>query len=216
MMGAPPTLAEERSAAKLGYASVAGLDEVGRGALAGPVMAAAVVLPGNARFRWLQWVRDSKLLTGKQREKLAPLICGGAVTSCVAQASVAEIEQQGILKATRLAMARALDGLSSRPDFLLVDGMTLPQIGLPQKGIIRGDKLCTSIACASIIAKVARDRAMVDLDVAYPGYGLASHKGYGTEEHMRALRSLGPSPIHRRSFAPVSRVLFGLEQPPRT
>lgn len=211
MMGAPPTFAEERAAVKQGYGVVAGLDEVGRGALAGPVAAAAVVLPRNPRFRWLNWVRDSKLLTEKQREELVPLIYRNAVAACVAQASVGEIEEKGILKATRLAMKRAIEGLAASPDFLLVDGMTLPQIELPQKGIVRGDKLCMSIACASIIAKVSRDHLMLELDGKYPGYGLAGHKGYGTEEHMEALHRLGASPIHRRSFAPVSRVLMGLE-----
>ncbi|MBI2858945.1 MAG: ribonuclease HII [Chloroflexi bacterium] len=216
MIGIAPTMAEERQAYKAGFAAVAGLDEVGRGSLAGPVAAAAVILPPKARFRWLKKVRDSKLLTAKQREELVPLIYQGCLDACVGQASVEEIESNGIVKASRMAMMRALDGLSSQPDFLLVDGMKLPLVAISQKGIVRGDKLCTSIACASIIAKVQRDHAMQELDAVYPGYGFANHKGYGTEEHLEALRRLGPSAIHRRSFQPVSEVLFGLEQPPRT
>ena len=212
MIGAPPTLVEEHRLLEQGYSIVAGLDEVGRGALAGPVAAAAVILPSGAAFTWLERVRDSKLLTEKQRTVLAPWIYRDSVSACVALASVEEIEEKGILKATRLAMKRAVDGLESRPQFLLIDALRLPQVKLPQKGIIRGDRLCVSIACASIIAKVARDRLMVELDGRFPGYGLARHKGYGTGEHMDSLRSLGASPIHRRSFAPVYRVLFGLEQ----
>ncbi len=211
MIGIAPTLAEERVAFRQGFAVVAGLDEVGRGALAGPVAAAAVVLPRNPRFRWLKKVRDSKLLTEKQREELVPLIYRDSVAACVAQASVEEIESSDIVKASRLAMRRALEGLNCRPEFLLVDGMRLPLVEIPSKGIIRGDKLCVSIACASIIAKVARDHVMLELDALYPGYGLANHKGYGTEEHLNGLRKLGASPIHRRSFQPVSKVLFGLE-----
>ena len=212
MMGVPPTLVEEHRLLEQGYSIVAGLDEVGRGALAGPVAAAAVILPSGAAFTWLEQVRDSKLLTGKQRTALASLIYRDSVSACVALASVEEIEERGILRATRLAMKRAVEGLDSRPQFLLIDALKLPQVKLPQKGIIRGDRLCVSIACASIIAKVARDGLMIELDGRFPGYGLARHKGYGTGEHMDSLRLLGASPIHRRSFAPVSRVLFGLEQ----
>ncbi|MDO8472369.1 MAG: ribonuclease HII [Dehalococcoidia bacterium] len=207
MMGSLPTFAEERAAHNLGYSLVAGLDEVGRGALAGPVFAAAVILPRRARFSWLKKVRDSKLLTPKQREELAPLIYRDAVAACVAQSSVEEIEERNILQATWLAMGRALEGLGRQPEFLLVDGMKLPRVTLPQKGIIAGDKLSFSIACASIVAKVARDHVMRELDGRYPGYGMARHKGYGTQEHMDSLRKLGASPIHRRSFAPVSMVL---------
>lgn len=211
MMGSPPSFVEERAAYRLGYSLVAGLDEVGRGALAGPVFAAAVILPQKPRFAWLKNVRDSKMLTPKQREELSPLIHRHAVAACVAQSSVEEIEQRNILQATRLAMVRALKGLARQPEFILVDGMKLPQASLPQKGIIDGDRLCLSIACASIIAKVARDRLMTELDGEYPGYGMARHKGYGTEEHLTCLRRLGACPIHRRSFAPVSLVLMGLD-----
>ncbi len=211
MMGSPPTYVEERAAYRLGYSLVAGLDEVGRGALAGPVFAAAVILPQKARFSWLKSVRDSKLLTPKQREELSPLIHQHAVATSVAQSSVEEIEERNILQATRLAMARAVKGLAHQPGFLLIDGMRLPHVTLPQKGIIGGDRLCLSIACASIIAKVARDHIMAELDGKYPGYGMARHKGYGTREHITCLRRLGACPIHRRTFAPVSLVLMGLD-----
>ncbi|MEW6034734.1 MAG: ribonuclease HII [Chloroflexota bacterium] len=204
--GLPPTLEEERGLLAQGYSLVAGVDEVGRGALAGPVAAAAVVLPLERDLPWFRGVRDSKLLTPKQREDLFPLILEQAVSVGVALVPVEDIDGRGILRATRLAMRLALERMSLSPQFLLIDGMRLPQVRLPQKGIVRGDRLCLSIACASIVAKVTRDRVMVELDGQYPGYGLAAHKGYGTREHLSCLQSLGASPIHRRSFAPVRRL----------
>ncbi|MBI2857321.1 MAG: ribonuclease HII [Chloroflexi bacterium] len=198
-----PTLEEERRLHAEGHKLIAGLDEVGRGALAGPVAAAAVVLRPDAEPPWLVRVRDSKLLTAKQREDLFPLICREALAVSVGVVSPADIDLRGILRATRLAMRQAVEGLSIVPQFLLIDGVRVPQFKLPQKAIVRGDKLCVSIACASIVAKVTRDKVMVDLERRYPGYGFADHKGYGTVAHVAALKALGASPVHRRSFRPV-------------
>ncbi|MBI4266959.1 MAG: ribonuclease HII [Chloroflexi bacterium] len=198
-----PSFAEEKSLLGRGYRLIAGIDEVGRGALAGPVMAAAVVLPGAIKARWLREVRDSKQLTPPRREYLAEQIRWLAVAIGIGEASREVIDSQGIAKATRLAMKSAVEKLSPAPDYLLIDYFQLPEVALPQKGVPEGDTLCLSIACASIVAKVARDHKMIELDKVYPGYGLAEHKGYGTEAHLACLRRLGPCPIHRRSFQPV-------------
>ena len=198
-----PTFATESSLVEQGYQLVAGIDEVGRGALAGPVMAAAVILPGHIDPSWLSLVRDSKQLTPHRREALFSPIQEVAVAIGIGMVPAEEIDTHGILKATRLAMEQAASGLSCSPDFLLIDGIGLLDLSLPQRKVIGGDGLCLSIACASIIAKVTRDRLMVELDRAYPGYGLARHKGYGTKEHLARLGQFGPSPIHRRSFAPM-------------
>lgn len=201
--GLPPTLEEELKLWEQGFSLVAGIDEVGRGALAGPVGAAAVVLPAGIDLPWLGRVRDSKLLTPKEREQMAVFIEKHAVAAAVALVPADAIDAQGILPATRLAMARALEGLPERPEFLLIDGIHLPRVNLPQKAIIHGDRLCSSIACASILAKVTRDRLMSQLDIRYPGYGMAQHKGYGTVEHVAQIQARGPCPEHRRSFEPV-------------
>lgn len=193
----------EKSLAEQGYQLVAGIDEVGRGALAGPVVAAAVVLPCDPDSPWLSLVRDSKQLTPRRREALFPRIQEVAVAIGIGMVPAEEIDIHGIFKATRLAMEQAASRLSCSPHFLLIDGMSLPGLPLLQKKVIGGDGLCLSIACASIIAKVTRDRLMVEFDGLYPGYGLAKHKGYGTREHLSNLRQLGPSPIHRHSFTPV-------------
>ncbi|MBI2854814.1 MAG: ribonuclease HII [Chloroflexi bacterium] len=206
--GSPPTALEERQLLAEGYRLIAGIDEVGRGSLAGPVAAAAVILPPGSDFSWSSLVRDSKLLTPKQREDVSPLICRDALAVGLAMVSSEDIDKMGILEATRRAMHQAVAQLSPRPHFLLIDGMRVPQIDMPQKGIIGGDRLCLSIACASIVAKVARDHLMVTLDEKYPGYGLARHKGYGTVDHLECLHKLGPSPIHRQSFAPVRAALI--------
>lgn len=198
-----PTFEEEAMLQARGYRFVAGVDEVGRGALAGPVMAAAVVLPLDADFPWLKLVRDSKQLSPRQREKVFDLVQRAGVPFGLGSVPHATIDEVGIVQATRMAMAQAVEALPSQPDFLLIDALTLPTMDLPQKGIIRGDQLSFSIACASIMAKVTRDRQMTELDSVYPGYGLARHKGYGTRQHLQCLGKLGPCAIHRRSFAPV-------------
>jgi len=202
-----PSFAEERSLEAQGYQLIAGIDEVGRGALAGPVVAAAVILPCGIDAPWLDQVKDSKLLSPAKRELLFHKIHQIAISIGISLAPPEVIDAQGIIKATRLAMKLAIDRLSPPPESLLIDYMRLPEVPLPQKGITNGDKLCFSIACASIIAKVARDRLMIELDKIYPGYGLAQHKGYGTEKHLSCLRQLGPSPIHRQSFKPVRDII---------
>ncbi len=192
-----------------GYRAVAGLDEAGRGAWAGPVVAAAVILPVG-RFdlaRALEGVNDSKQLTPAQREAVVARILRVAVAAAVGQATHVEIDEQGIVPATRLAMQRALEALPTAPDALLTDAMTLPQVRLPVTRLIRGDQRALSVAAASILAKVARDRLMDALDALYPEYGFGEHKGYGTALHRELLRTFGVSPLHRRSFAPIRAFL---------
>ena len=178
---------------------VAGVDEVGRGPLAGAVFAAAVILNPLSTIEGL---RDSKILTAKKRAALDLEIRSKAVAFCVAEASVEEIDRLNILWASMLAMERAVAGLSIQPDSALVDGNRVPSLSCPAQYVIGGDDKITAIAAASIIAKVARDRAMEALDDQYPEYGFAGHKGYPTGHHLAALRRLGPTPIHRMSFAP--------------
>ena len=202
-----PTFAEEKLFEAQGYQRIAGVDEAGRGALAGPVVAAAVILPCPIEASWLSQIKDSKQLTPPRRELLFHNIHEVAIAIGIGVAHHEVIDAQGIIRATRLAMKLAIDQLSPPPESLLIDYMPLPDVNLPQKGIKNGDSLCISIACASIIAKVARDRLMVELDHIYPGYGLARHKGYGTKEHLGCLRRLGPSPIHRQSFQPVKAII---------
>ncbi|MFC1918562.1 ribonuclease HII [Chloroflexota bacterium] len=202
-----PSFAEERTLEAQGYRYIAGVDEVGRGALSGPVVAAAVILPCRIDVPWLSLVRDSKQLTPVRRELLFGHIHKEAVAIGVGQASCGIIDTRGIIEATRLAMKLAIDQLVPPSDYLLVDYMSLPEVPLPQKGIKNGDSLCFSIACASIIAKVTRDRLMMEFDRTYPGYEMARHKGYGTREHLTCLHRLGPSPIHRQSFKPVRGVM---------
>jgi len=202
-----PSFAEEKILEAQGYRLIAGIDEVGRGALAGPVVAAAVILPCGINTPWLDQVRDSKLLSPAKRELLFHNIHQIAISIGISLAPPEIIDTQGIITATRLAMKLAIEQLSPPPESLLIDYMRLPEVPLPQKGITNGDRLCFSIACASIIAKVARDRLMIELDRTYPGYGLAQHKGYGTEKHLSCLRQLGPCPIHRQSFKPVRDII---------
>jgi ribonuclease HII len=199
----PPSLNEENGLSARGYRLIAGVDEAGRGALAGPVVAAAVILPQSASFPWLKSVRDSKEVPPAKREFLFDLIKQEAVSVSVGIIAPQTIDVIGILNATKIAMCHAVEQLACPPDFLLIDFLRLPQLRISQKPIVHGDKLCLSIACASIIAKVTRDRIMVELDQLHPGYGLAHHKGYGTRLHVSCLRQHGPSPIHRHSFAPV-------------
>ncbi len=203
-----PSFVEEEKLAAQGYRFTAGIDEVGRGALAGPVVAAAVILPCRLKAPWLNQVRDSKLLTPDKREYLFGHIHEIAVSVSVGIISHQIIDTRNILRATHLAMMQAISQLSPEPDSLLIDYLRLPDVSLHQKGIVNGDGLCFSIACASIIAKVTRDRLMKEMDTVYPGYGLAKHKGYWTEEHVANLNRLGPSPIHRRSFHPVKGMLL--------
>jgi ribonuclease HII len=205
-----PSFAEEEMFMAQGYQRIAGIDEVGRGALAGPVVAAAVILPRHIEAPWFAEVKDSKQLTPARRELLFHRIHEVAISIGIGLTPHNLIDTQGIVRATRLAMRMAVEQLSPPAESLLIDYMRLPEVRLPQKGIVDGDNLCFSIACASIIAKVARDRLMVGFDKDYPGYGLARHKGYGTREHLECLIRLGPCPIHRQSFKPVRELIGGL------
>ena len=200
-----PSLDEEESLIKQGFTLIAGIDEAGRGALAGPVVAAAVIMPHPLNTPWQEKVRDSKLLSPTAREYLFQHIQDKAITAAVGIIHHDLIDTHNIVRATEMAMREAIARLVPAPQSLLIDHLRLSGITLPQKGITNGDRLCFSIACASIIAKVTRDHYMAELDEDYPGYGLARHKGYGTREHLICLREKGPSPIHRRSFAPVRR-----------
>jgi ribonuclease HII len=209
----PLGLIEEQTYSR-GFKCIAGLDEVGRGPLAGPVVAAAVVLPRGFSH---PDVKDSKLLTASQRERLVPVIEQSAVAWGLGVVDVEEIDRINILKASLLAMGKALRVLQATPDCLLIDGkQKIPgeffrpkktsRLRPKQRTIIKGDQLCFSIAAASILAKVARDAMMVELDKSYPEYGFASHKGYTCVAHLEALRRFGPSPVHRKSFKPVRDV----------
>ncbi|MFZ9584830.1 MAG: ribonuclease HII [Pseudohongiellaceae bacterium] len=183
---------------------IAGVDEAGRGPLAGTVVAAAVVLDPE---RPIAGLADSKRLSEQQRAALFPVIVAEALAYAVAQASVDEIDRLNILQATLLAMTRAVAALPLQPDFVYVDGNRCPAWRHRSQAVVKGDGRVASVAAASILAKVTRDRELVLLDAQYPGYGFAQHKGYPTESHLQALRVLGPSPAHRRSFAPVAAVL---------
>jgi ribonuclease HII len=208
-----PSYEFERQLALRGFVAIAGLDEVGRGTLAGPVVAAAVVLPPPERVlkgakSWPVFIRDSKQLSAGQREEGYEWLVENCVSYGTGACGPDEIDRIGIVAATRLAMARALDLLEPQPDHLLIDALELPSVSLPQTPIIKGDAVCLSIASASIIAKVTRDRLMETVfEPEFPGYGFGAHKGYGTAEHMDALRRLGPCPIHRMTFAPVRDLL---------
>ncbi len=181
-------------------ALVCGVDEAGRGPLAGAVFAAAVILDPA---RPIEGLADSKTLSAKRREQLAAQIYAQAIASCVAVASVGEIDRLNILRASLLAMKRAVEGLSVVPQEMLVDGLYLPEVNLPGCACVAGDRLHAEISAASILAKTARDAEMLRMDLLYPNYGFGKHKGYGTREHLDILQRIGPCPIHRRSFAPV-------------
>ncbi len=200
-----PGLEFEKILWEAGLSNVAGLDEAGRGAWAGPVAAAAVILPCNQPdlLRALHGVRDSKQMTPRQRSHWAAIIRSESAASGVGLASQEEIDREGILRATRLAMERALDALNLRPDYLLLDALLLRSCEIGQTALIRGDCLSLSIAAASILAKTSRDQIMAAMDTDFPGYGFARHKGYGTLAHHQALREIGVSEIHRLSFKPV-------------
>ena len=180
-----------------GFSVVCGVDEAGRGPLCGPVVAAACILPDGL---YIEGLNDSKKLTEKKREKLFDVIKESAIAYCIAEASVEEINELNILEADLLAMRRAIDGLSVKPDLALIDGNIARDFQIPAVPVIKGDATSMNIAAASILAKVTRDRMCIDLDRDYPEYGIAKHKGYGTKDHMNALRTYGPSPIHRKQF----------------
>ncbi|OGO43110.1 MAG: ribonuclease HII [Chloroflexi bacterium RBG_16_58_8] len=201
-----PSFAEEKLLRAQGYRFIAGVDEVGRGALMGPVVAAAVILPESIKVKWRSRVRDSKQLRPDEREYLYGCIRGVAVSVGTGMSSNEVIDNIGIARATRLAMTEAVGKLTPGPEYLLIDFVKLTEVDLPQKGIIDGDRLVFSIASASIIAKVTRDHIVVEMDAEYPGYGFAVNKGYGTREHLECLRRNGPCPLHRRSFGPVKEM----------
>lgn len=206
-----PDWSFELEAEASGYLRIAGVDEAGRGPLAGPVVAGAVVLPRDANF--LSGLNDSKKLTEKKREALYE-----ALASCpevdwsVGIVTAEEIDHLNILKATHLAMARAVSGLKDKADFCLVDGLPVKGLPVNHRAIVKGDARSLSIAAASIFAKVTRDRMMIEAHALYPQYEFSKHKGYGTKSHMDALRKYGPCPLHRRSFAPIAQMelpIFG-------
>ena len=189
----------ERMASAMGYQVVAGVDEVGMGPLAGPVVGGAVVLPIGIRIPGLD---DSKLLNAEQRERLDRSIRRRAMAVSVCAVDHAQVDSLGLLRARHLATAGAVAGLKLRAEYLLVDAWDVPDAMIAQMAVVRGDRICASIMAASIVAKVARDRAMIEYDKLYPGYGFAGHKGYATPAHRAAIQRLGPSPIHRTSWAP--------------
>jgi ribonuclease HII len=201
LIPASPDLSFELPLWSAGLKLVAGLDEAGRGALAGPVAAGAVILPARLDIlSALDGVRDSKQMTPAQRRFWTERLRSGVLCYAVGFASHQEIDACGIVPATRLAMQRALNQLSLAPHHLLLDFLALPDLSIPQTSLLKGDRRSLSIAAASVLAKVARDELMCQLEAQYPGYGFAVNKGYGTLAHRRALKTLGPSPVHRSTF----------------
>lgn len=210
-----PTLDEESRLWAAGYLAVAGVDEAGRGAWAGPVVAAAVILPPDlaalsSQSPWTA-VADSKLLSPAQREALYPAILAAARSVGVGMVSAQRIDAVGILQATQEAMLAALSALDPAPDFVLVDYVALPAAPAPHRALVQGDRRVLSVAAASVVAKVVRDRWMAQLDPFFPAYGFGRHKGYGTPAHRDALLRLGPCPEHRRSFTPVQSAVGALD-----
>lgn len=199
-----PSFLHERRLIASGITLIAGVDEVGCGCLAGPVYAAAVILPLDSR---LGMIRDSKTLNDAQKEKLEDQIKMKATAWAIGTASVDEIDTLNIRQAAFLAMRRAIEALSPSPEAALADGFMIPGLSIPCHRVVKGDRYVKSIAAASIIAKTARDREMDLLEKTYPGYGFAEHKGYGTKRHQEALKSLGPCAIHRKSYEPVKQAL---------
>ena len=199
----------ERALRARGFLLIAGVDEAGRGPLAGPVIAAAVVLPDDFA---LDGLTDSKKVSAAKREKFYAILTATAeIHWAAAEATVEEIDRINILRATHLAMARAIEALPREPDHALVDGLPVRGLTVDHTALVEGDSLSLSIAAASIIAKVTRDRLMVELDAQYPQYGFARHKGYGVREHLETLRKHGPCPAHRRTFQPVAQAQLPLE-----
>jgi ribonuclease HII len=205
----------ERAARKLGFLRIAGLDEVGRGPMFGPVVAAAVILPHGWR---LPGLNDSKLLSEKKRLQFEVEIRANAIAWSVAAIDVETIDRINIRQASLLAMRTAVERLALTPDYLLIDGLDNIDWPCPQRPVVQGDSTSISVAAASVLAKVHRDRTLVELDAVYPGYGLARHKGYCSAEHLEALARLGPTPLHRKSYQPVAQrilefpVVFGVEE----
>ena len=194
----------ETGLAARGYKLIAGVDEAGRGPLAGPVVAAAVIF---RKDDYPAGIRDSKQLSPKLRDEIFYKICGKACCVGVGIVNEAVIDRINILQASHLAMRRAIDSLESKPDFVLIDGILAPRSGFPQRAVVKGDSKSITIAAASIIAKVSRDRIMVEYDARFPTYGFSAHKGYGTKTHIENLRKFGPCTIHRKSFRPVAEAM---------
>ena len=209
MFRAVPSRREELRLFREGYEFVAGVDEAGRGPMAGPVVAAAVVLPKRMKGARRSLIRDSKQLTPRQREDLFSYIQAIALSVGIGRSGPEEIDRLGIVPATRLAVRRAVEAMPLQPQFLLLDAFPVSDLPISQKAIVHGDALYTSIAAASIVAKVARDRMMVKAGEAYPMYGFERHKGYPTAEHVQSLKRHGPCAIHRRTWAPVRVFLNG-------
>lgn len=206
-----PDLSLEQTLHAAGWTLVAGVDEAGRGPLAGPVAAAAVILPAGFTCPGLD---DSKKLSPSKRDALYATLTGTPdLRWSLALATVEEIDSRNILRATHLAMERAVAGLGVAPDHCLIDGLPLPAFPWPHSGVVKGDSRSLSIAAASIIAKVSRDRIMADLDREFPAYGFAKHQGYGTAQHLQALRLYGPCRHHRRSFQPVAQLTLPFDGP---
>ncbi len=202
-----PTMQHEWNLAQGGHRYIAGIDEAGRGAWAGPVVAAAVILPiSQSTIVSLRGVNDSKKLSSRQRDEMKPVIQQTAVACGIGSAAQDEIDRLGIMAATRLAMQRAVEGLSTSPDALIIDAVRLPALALPQDVFYYADAVSLSVAAASIIAKTWRDEVMRQLDSVLPGYGFAAHKGYGTRSHQAALHQHGVTWAHRRSYAPIRRL----------
>jgi len=201
----------ERAARKIGFMRIAGCDEVGRGPMFGPVVAAAVILPERCRLLGLT---DSKQLTEKKRNELDAEIRAKALAWAIAAVDVETIDRINILRASLLAMRMSVEQLTIAPDYLLIDGRDLIDWSCPQQAVIQGDAKSLSIAAASVLAKVHRDAMLVQLDAVYPGYGLAQHKGYCSREHLAALDRLGPTPLHRKSFSPVAQTMLDFEEFP--
>ncbi|HET6170143.1 MAG TPA: ribonuclease HII [Terracidiphilus sp.] len=198
----------EKAARKLGALRIAGLDEVGRGPMFGPVVAAAVILAPGFRLKGLT---DSKMLSEKMREAFDLVIRARAVAWAIAAVDAETIDRINIRRASLLAMRLAVEQLAQSPDYLLIDGVDTIEWSCPQQAVVQGDATSFSIAAASVLAKVYRDRLLVELDAQFPGYGLASHKGYCSREHLAALARLGPTPLHRKSYQPVAQTLLPFE-----
>ena len=203
----PPTLEHEQLLNYQGYKLVVGIDEAGRGPLAGPVVAGAVIIPSTAPYSFLSQVRDSKQLSPTKRFEIFQNVVASNIPWSYGLASSEEIDELGILSATKMAMTHALEKLNPEPDFLLVDAVNLSYMDKPCMSIIKGDQISLSIATASIVAKVLRDRLMEQAEQQYPGYGFGQHKGYPTKLHVSNLYRLGATPIHRTSFAPVRKII---------